>query len=210
VKSPQRSSDQIAERIRREVIFGAFVDGRLCAIATFLQQASPRVCRLCGENSETAEMLTQCPRRSELLVFERQLEDIPTTSSTTHFSKASGLKPWNEAHEAIARRTWIDRVCFHDRSAAGATFHDVPHFAGGIVPGDGIFTMWSYRAGAGRAEAFLLNPQPLRAQTAHEWGVIAEVVPNGKALARARELAKLYLQAPEVTRRNRAYISFNR
>ena len=32
-----RSSDQIAERFRRETIYGAFVDGRLCAIATFLQ-----------------------------------------------------------------------------------------------------------------------------------------------------------------------------
>src|SRR5256886_10814577 len=84
----------------------------------------------------------------------------------------------------------------------GAAFHDVPHFAAGIVPGDGIFTTWSYRAGAGRAEAFLLNPQPLSAKTAYEWGVIAEVVPNGKALPRARELAKLYLKAPEVTRRN--------
>src|SRR6266849_1780133 len=84
----------------------------------------------------------------------------------------------------------------------GATFNDLPHFAGGIVPGDGIFTTWSYRAGPGRAEAFLLNPQPLTAQTAHEWGVIAEVVPNGEALARARELAQLYLKAPEVTRRN--------
>src|SRR6059036_2805852 len=84
----------------------------------------------------------------------------------------------------------------------GATFNDLPHFAGGIVPGDGIFTAWSYRTGSGRAEAFLLNPQPLTAQTAREWGVIAEVVPNGKALPRARELAKLYLKAPEVTRRN--------
>jgi enoyl-CoA hydratase/carnithine racemase len=84
----------------------------------------------------------------------------------------------------------------------GATFNDVPHFAGGVVPGDGIFTAWSYRAGAGRAEAFLLNPQPLTARTAHEWGVVAEVVPNGKALSRARELAALYLKAPEVTRRN--------
>src|SRR6266446_6213536 len=46
----------------------------------------------------------------------------------------------------------------------GATFHDVPHFAGGVVPGDGIFTAWSYRAGAGRAETFLLNPQPLTAR----------------------------------------------
>lgn len=83
-----------------------------------------------------------------------------------------------------------------------ATFNDLPHFAGGIVPGDGIFTAWSYRAGAGRAEAFLLNPQPVTAQKAYEWGVVAEVVPNGKALARARELGSLYLRAPEVTRRN--------
>lgn len=84
----------------------------------------------------------------------------------------------------------------------GATFNDVPHFAGGIAPGDGIFTIWSYRAGAGRAEAFLLNRTPLTARTAQEWGVVAEVVPNGQAIARARELATLYLKAPEVTRRN--------
>jgi len=87
-------------------------------------------------------------------------------------------------------------------AAEDATFHDLPHFAGGIVPGDGIFTLWSYRAVAGRAEAFLLNPQPLTARIAYEWGVVAEVVPNGKALSRARELAALYLKAPEVTRRN--------
>ena len=84
----------------------------------------------------------------------------------------------------------------------GASFNDLPHFAGGIVPGDGIFTTWSYRAGAGRAEAFLLNPQPIPAKTAQEWGVVAEVVTNGQAVARARELAALYLKAPEVTRRN--------
>ena len=87
-------------------------------------------------------------------------------------------------------------------AAEGATFQDVAHFSAGVAPGDGIFTTWSYRAGAGRAEAFLLNPQPLTARTAHEWGVVAEVVPNGKALDRARELAALYLKAPEVTRRN--------
>jgi enoyl-CoA hydratase/carnithine racemase len=87
-------------------------------------------------------------------------------------------------------------------AADGATFQDVAHFSQGVAPGDGIFTTWSYRAGAGRAEAFLLNPQPLTARTAYEWGVVAEVVPNGKALSRARELAELYLKAPEVTRRN--------
>jgi len=84
----------------------------------------------------------------------------------------------------------------------GATFGDLPHFAGGIVPGDGIFTTWSYRAGPGRAEAFLLNPEPISASTAKEWGVVAEVVPDGSALDRARQLASLYLKQPEVTRRN--------
>jgi enoyl-CoA hydratase/carnithine racemase len=86
-------------------------------------------------------------------------------------------------------------------AAEGATLQDVGHFAVGVVPGDGIFTTWSYRAGAGRTEAFLLNPRPLPASTAYEWGVVAEVVPNGRALSRARELAALYLKAPEVTRR---------
>jgi enoyl-CoA hydratase/carnithine racemase len=87
-------------------------------------------------------------------------------------------------------------------ASEGATFHDLPHFAGGIVPGDGIFTTWSYRAGTGRAEAFLLNPLPLTAAKAHEWGVVAEMVPNGTAVSRAQELARQYLKAPEVTRRN--------
>src|SRR6201981_1666634 len=87
-------------------------------------------------------------------------------------------------------------------AAEGATFQDVAHFAAGGAPGDGIFTTWRHPAGACRAEAFLLNPQPLTARTAQEWGVVAEVVTNGKALSRARELADLYLKAPEVTRRD--------
>lgn len=37
-----RSSEQIAERFRREVIFGGFASGKLYAIATFLQQMSPK------------------------------------------------------------------------------------------------------------------------------------------------------------------------
>jgi hypothetical protein len=40
-------------------------------------------------------------------------------------------------------------------AGSGATFHDAPHFAGGIVPGDGIFTARSYRVGPTRAEAML-------------------------------------------------------
>src|SRR5256886_5455179 len=87
-------------------------------------------------------------------------------------------------------------------AADGATFQDVAHFAVGVAPGDGVFTTWSYRAGPGRAEAFLLNPQPLTARMAHEWGGVAEVVPKGKALSQARELGELFLKAPEVDRKS--------
>lgn len=83
-----------------------------------------------------------------------------------------------------------------------ASFGDLPHFAGGIVPGDGVYTTWAYRAGPGRAESWLLNPTPISAETAQDWGVVSEVVPDGTAVARARELADLYLAKPEVTRRN--------
>src|SRR5208282_192711 len=95
-------------------------------------------------------------------------------------------------------------------AAEGATFNDAPHFAGGIVPGDGIFTTWSYRAGAGRAEAFLLNPQPITAAVAQQWGVVAEVVANGKSLSRAQELAELYLKAPRSPAATHASTSFIR
>jgi enoyl-CoA hydratase/carnithine racemase len=65
-------------------------------------------------------------------------------------------------------------------ASEGATFHDAPHFAGSIVPGDGIFTTWSYRAGAGRAEAFLLNPHPLTSRIAHDWGWSLKLSPTGR------------------------------
>jgi enoyl-CoA hydratase/carnithine racemase len=83
-----------------------------------------------------------------------------------------------------------------------ATINDLPHFAGGIVPGDGVFTVWNYFVGPGRAQAMLLDPKPIGAREAHALGVVAEVVPNGKALARAREIARLFLTKPDVARRN--------
>jgi enoyl-CoA hydratase/carnithine racemase len=87
-------------------------------------------------------------------------------------------------------------------AAEGATFDDLPHFAGGIIPGDGVFTLWSYFVGPGRAQAMLLDPKPMTAREAHALGVVAEVVPNGGALARAKEIAKAYLAKTDVTRRN--------
>src|SRR4029077_4161194 len=84
-----------------------------------------------------------------------------------------------------------------------ATINDLPHFAGGIVPGDGVFTIWNYFVGPGRAQAMLLDPRPLGAREAHALGVVAEVVPDDKAIARAREIARqLFLTKTDVPRRN--------
>ncbi len=83
----------------------------------------------------------------------------------------------------------------------GASFNDLPHFKSGIVPGDSVFTLWSYYVGPGRAQAMLLNPHPMDAREAKELGVVAEVTPRGQALDRARAVAKSWLAAPELTRR---------
>ena len=85
----------------------------------------------------------------------------------------------------------------------GTSFDDLPHFDGGIVPGDGIYQAWSHLAGPGRAQAFLLDPEPLPAETAHAWGVVSEVVPEGEALARAQEIAQaMVAERPALTLRN--------
>jgi enoyl-CoA hydratase/carnithine racemase len=84
----------------------------------------------------------------------------------------------------------------------GASFNDLPHFAGGIVPGDGVYTLWSHLVGPGRAQAMMLDPKELSAREAQALGVVAEVVADGTALARAKEIARSWLTRPAVTRRN--------
>lgn len=83
----------------------------------------------------------------------------------------------------------------------GASFNDVPHFKGGIVPGDGLFTLWSYYVGPGRAQSMLLDPQPVSASVAKEWGVVSKIVPAGQAVSGAQQLAATWLEKPEATRR---------
>src|SRR5436309_14898686 len=54
----------------------------------------------------------------------------------------------------------------------GTTFNELPHFAGGIVPGDGMLTAWRYRTGAVRAEGLLISLKSLAARMAYDCGEI--------------------------------------
>jgi enoyl-CoA hydratase/carnithine racemase len=82
-----------------------------------------------------------------------------------------------------------------------AVFQDKPHFAFGIVPGDGIHSLWPHVIGSIRGRHFVLTQQRLSAQEAMAWGAVNEIVPRGELLPRAREIATKISALPWITTR---------
>jgi enoyl-CoA hydratase/carnithine racemase len=80
-------------------------------------------------------------------------------------------------------------------------FQDKPHFEFGIVPGDGVNLLWQEVIGTIRGRYFILIRQELDAETAKQWGAVNEIVPAGKLLARAREIAEGLVKLPPLTTR---------
>jgi enoyl-CoA hydratase/carnithine racemase len=80
-------------------------------------------------------------------------------------------------------------------------FQDKPHFEFGIVPGDGVNLLWPEVIGSIRGRYFLLTRQVLDAQIAREWGVVNEIVPADRLLARAHEIADGIAALPPLTSR---------
>jgi 6-oxocamphor hydrolase len=86
-------------------------------------------------------------------------------------------------------------------AADTALFQDAPHFMSGIVPGDGAHVVWPHVLGPNRGRYFLITGQELNARTALDHGVVNEVLPADKLMARARELARYIAAMPMLTRR---------
>lgn len=82
-----------------------------------------------------------------------------------------------------------------------AAFQDSAHFVGGLVPGDGVHVVFPLAMGLVRGRYFLLTGQKIGAQEAKDVGLVSEVLPAAELLPRARELARLILQQPELNRR---------
>lgn len=80
-------------------------------------------------------------------------------------------------------------------------FQDKPHFEFGIVPGDGMHVLWPHVIGSVRGRYFLLTRQVLDAETAKEYGVVNEIVPADRLLARAHEIADGIAALPPLTGR---------
>lgn len=86
-------------------------------------------------------------------------------------------------------------------ASSTALFQDAPHFMSGIVPGDGAHVVWTNLLGINRGRAFLMTGQALDAQTALDWGVVAEVTEPGRETERALEIARTMAKHPALTLR---------
>jgi enoyl-CoA hydratase/carnithine racemase len=80
-------------------------------------------------------------------------------------------------------------------------FSDFPHPAFGIVPGDGMHVAWEEVLGLNRARSLMMTGGSFTAQQALEWGAVAEVVPLGRVLPRAQELAEAMATKPQLLNR---------
>jgi enoyl-CoA hydratase/carnithine racemase len=75
------------------------------------------------------------------------------------------------------------------------------HYEYGIVPGDGVHIVWTMLLGMNRGRYYLLTGKEITAVQALDWGLVAEMVPAGSELDRARELATLFAAQPPLVRR---------
>lgn len=73
---------------------------------------------------------------------------------------------------------------------------DSAHFGSGMVPGDGMHIAMPLLMGLNRGRYFLLTGQTLSAQEMKDLGLVNEVLPADKVLARAWEHAELLAQKP--------------
>src|SRR6201993_4679170 len=86
-------------------------------------------------------------------------------------------------------------------AADTAQFQDSAHFASEVVPGDGMHIVYPLLLGMNRGRYFLLTGQTLDAAEALRLGLVAEVMPADKLLARAWAIAEDLAKKPTLALR---------
>ncbi len=73
---------------------------------------------------------------------------------------------------------------------------EVPHAQGGLVPGDGMGLMFQHYLGTKKGNYYMMTSRQVTAPQMLEWGLVSEVVPKGKAVERAWEIARMWKRMP--------------
>jgi enoyl-CoA hydratase/carnithine racemase len=81
-----------------------------------------------------------------------------------------------------------------------ATYGDPAHPNFNFAAGDGVHVVWEETVGAARAKWLLWTGEVIDAQTALSWGVVSEVLPADKVLARGLEIASKLAAKPPLFR----------
>jgi enoyl-CoA hydratase/carnithine racemase len=94
------------------------------------------------------------------------------------------------------RHSEIPLLCDIVLAAESAQFQDSAHFPSDVVPGDGMHIVMPLLLGLNRGRYYLLTGQTLDAKKAHEFGLVAEVLPPDRLLPRAWQLAEDLARRP--------------
>jgi enoyl-CoA hydratase/carnithine racemase len=98
----------------------------------------------------------------------------------------------------VMRHSELPLLCDIVLAAEQASFQDSGHFNGGLVPGDGVHIVYPMLLGLNRGRYFLMTGQTIGAQEAKDLGLVAEVMPRDKLMARAWTLAEGLAKEPSL------------
>jgi enoyl-CoA hydratase/carnithine racemase len=98
----------------------------------------------------------------------------------------------------VMRHSELPLLCDIVLAAEQASFEDSGHFNGGLVPGDGVHIVYPMLLGLNRGRYFLMTGQTIDARQALDLGLVAEVMPREKLMARAWEHAERLAKEPSL------------
>jgi enoyl-CoA hydratase len=138
---------------------------------------------------------------SDVGEFRSVMHDVVTLKLARENQAYSRLddfpRPTIAALNGLAYGGGLELAVCCDLLIAGADVHvALPEVKLGVFPGSGGTVRATRRIGEGRAKELMFLGEPIDAQTALAWGLVNRVVPPGRALTAALELARVLAGGP--------------
>jgi enoyl-CoA hydratase/carnithine racemase len=162
--------------------------------------------RLVGDTAVRVVVLTGAGRRafcagSDITEFPGVADDVVGKKlgrENRVYSKMDDCpKPTIAALNGLAYGGGLElAVCCDLVIAAADARLALPEIKLGVIPGSGGTVRVTRRVGEGRAKQMMFTGEPIDAETALAWGLIDRLVPPGKALEAALELAAVLAAGP--------------